>query len=417
MRFKIIIAIIFGGITAAHSQSVQTPYSYKGLGEIVYPGTINTNGMGGISVAYPSSYSYNLGNPALLALDNYATFDFGFSGESRFISNGTYKETNSSGNLSYACLNFPIQRNFWSSGLSVSPYSYVNYNVKTLQSINNSADTAIIHYKGTGGLNSLAWSNGFLFFNKLAVGARLSYMFGSKINETDVNISNAAAYNSALYEQYNIRDFAFGFGADYELAFSKSMILHIGAIYDGPANLNAQYDSRLERRQPNNDAVITSDTLIENQKGSIYLPQRYGGGLTLVKSRKWAFGVEYLSQNWSVFKNFNGSNDGLADSKRIASGIEFIPNATSVSSYLARVIYRAGIYYNRQQYMVDNNQVREIGINFGVSLPVSRPSLVNLAFQLGERGSNGKIAINESFIRFSLGLTYNDIWFIRRRID
>ena len=417
MRFKIVAVLLLSGITASYSQSVQTPFSYKGLGEIVYPGTINTNGMGGLTIAYPSSYSFNLNNPALLVLDGYATFDFGFSGESRFISNGTYKQTNSSGNLSYACLNLPIKRNFWSSGLSLSPYSYVNYNIKSLQSVVNSPDTANINYVGSGGINRLTWSNGFLLFNRLAIGARISYMFGANINQTEVSISGNKAYNSALYEQYNIRDFTYGFGADYQLSFSKTMTLHIGAIYDAAANLNTHFDSRLDRRQTDGNAIITSDTLIQNQKGAIYLPQRYGGGLTLVKSRKWAIGAEYLAQNWSEFKDYNGSNEGLVNSSRLATGIEFIPNANSVTSYFARVIYRAGAYYNQQQFLVDNNQVREIGINFGVSLPVSRPSLVNLAVQFGERGSNGKIAINESFIRFSLGLTYNDIWFIRRRID
>jgi hypothetical protein len=67
--------------------------------------------------------------------------------------------------------------------------------------------------------------------------------------------------------------------------------------------------------------------------------------------------------------------------------------------------------------VVNNDQIYDFGINFGVSLPVGQASLVNLALQYGQRDGSLTTAISENYIRFSLGLTVNDIWFYRRKID
>ena len=417
MKNKLLVFLLFWGTVSAYSQSTQTPFSSKGLGEIIYPGTINNLGMGGISIAYPSSYCYNLLNPAMLAINNYTTFDMGAAGETRNISNGSLSQNNTSGDLSFVSLGFPVKRGFWSSGFSLNPYSYLNYNISSREMINNSTDTAVVYYKGTGGINNLSWSNGFLFFKSLAIGAKVSYLFGSNISESVVNIPNKTAYTAALYDQNTVHDINLGLGIDYRLNLSTNYTIHLGGIYETPNTLNIKHTERLERRDVSSGQVKYADSLITNEKGSSYLPERFGAGVSLVRNGKWVFGLEYLAQNWSKYKNFYNSNDGLIDSRRYATGIEFIPNSASLTNYFARVIYRAGVYYNQQQFQVDLNQVNEFGINFGVSLPVSRPSLVNLALQFGSRSSNGKIAINENFIRISLGLTYNDIWFIRRRID
>ncbi|HLF35424.1 MAG TPA: hypothetical protein VI583_14360, partial [Cyclobacteriaceae bacterium] len=123
------------------------------------------------------------------------------------------------------------------------------------------------------------------------------------------------------------------------------------------------------------------------------------------------------AQDWSKYRNFNNSNDNLVNNSRYAGGIEFVPDMNSIDNYFLRAIYRAGFSYATTQYLVGNAPVNEIGINFGVSLPVSRTSLVNLAVQAGNRGNNTDLAIKENYLRISLGFTYNDKWFIRRRID
>ena len=92
---------------------------------------------------------------------------------------------------------------------------------------------------------------------------------------------------------------------DYLLSLSKNYSAHIGGIYEAQNNLNLRHSERLERRQPDNNVPITTDSLITDRKGSVYLPERIGFGLTFVKNSKWLIGFEYLSQNWSKFRNYD----------------------------------------------------------------------------------------------------------------
>ena len=68
-------------------------------------------------------------------------------------------------------------------------------------------------------------------------------------------------------------------------------------------------------------------------------------------------------------------------------------------------------------YKVNKDQIYDFGINFGVSLPVGQASLVNLALQYGQRDGSLDTSISESYFRISLGLTVNDVWFYRRKIE
>ncbi|MEQ9167020.1 MAG: hypothetical protein RLO12_12250, partial [Fulvivirga sp.] len=94
---------------------------------------------------------------------------------------------------------------------------------------------------------------------------------------------------------------------------------------------------------------------------------------------------------------------------------------SSVTSYLSRVTYKLGASYENTPYVVNNNntlnQVKDIGINFGWSLPVGRYSSFDMAFRFGKRGSVDKTLIEENYYKVYLGITFNDQWFIKRKYD
>jgi hypothetical protein len=119
MKFKFFfVSRLFVSIKG-FSQTSQTPYSSKGIGDVIYPGTISNIGMGGITIAYPSSYNFNPSKPALLSFNNFTTVEVGFTGERKAISNGSLTHHNGSGNLNYLSISFPVKNGFWSSGLSL----------------------------------------------------------------------------------------------------------------------------------------------------------------------------------------------------------------------------------------------------------------------------------------------------------
>ena len=80
--------------------------------------------------------------------------------------------------------------------------------------------------------------------------------------------------------------------------------------------------------------------------------------------------------------------------------------------------YRVGTTYINTPLMFGNNQLKEKNISFGFGFPIRKSQTkYDLAFILGERGTLENNLIKERFIRFGLTITYDGIWFVKRKYD
>jgi hypothetical protein len=404
------------------AQTTQSPYTALGIGDVLQPELVSNLGMGISSIAYPSGKNFNMINPAMLGTRGYFTsFEIGISGERRSINLDTLNQTNGSGNLNYLALAFPIKQSRISAGFGLAPYSYVNYNIVSQNQIDGIEEEASVNFKGEGGFNTVFFSTGFNVFKSLALGFKISYLFGSITEETIYDIDQPQSYSTALFESTKANDFLLGLGATYALKLNDRSQLFLAGIYELGNDLNVTRDERLEQRQKFTGLLLNSDTIIADQKETLRLPQKYGFGLTYVNP-KWLVSTDVVMQDWNEYTDLRRETaNPLVKSYRFGLGAEFIPDATSVSNYFNRMIYRAGISYELTPYNLNNGQIYDIGINFGVSLPVinrNAPSLISLAFQYGQRsGGGGDLAITENYFRLALGFTINDIWFYRRKIE
>jgi hypothetical protein len=419
VRYKLITAISLLISNYILAQSSQSPYSALGIGEIIQPSLISNIGMGGFSIAYPNSRHYNLMNPAFQGVkEAFTTFEAGYLGETRSITQYDLSQRNGSGNLLYLGICFPIKRGLWSSGFALVPYSYSNYNIITVGDIDGvENEEAVYNFRGEGGISNLFWSHGVKVTKNFSLGTKISYLFGSFDNETIIELDQPYSYNSALRESIRVRDFSIGFGAIYRIKTGANSSMYLGGIYDVQSNLNTTVFELLDRQQKGSGQVFSSDTVINDLKTDIVLPMKYGFGLSYVKGIKWLIGADFIAQQWESFKNAYGEINVLSNSYKVNMGFELIPDANSISSYLKRIIYRTGFYYEMTPYRVNNDQIYDFGINFGVSLPVAQASFVNLSLQYGQRDGHQVSSISENYFRLSLGLTVNDVWFYRRKID
>ena len=80
-------------------------------------------------------------------------------------------------------------------------------------------------------------------------------------------------------------------------------------------------------------------------------------------------------------------------------------------------------YYN-DYLVVNDTQLQEIGMSFGVSLPLmgsTTRSRLNLGTELGERGTTANGLIQEHYATVFLGVTITpdlrEQWFKKRRIE
>ena len=175
-----------------------------------------------------------------------------------------------------------------------------------------------------------------------------------------------------------------------------------------------------------NGAGLRLDSVyqINDQKGDIALPVSYSFGFILDNSAamgnssRWLIGVDYSNTKWSKYKFFN-EQDAVQDTWDVRIGGQMIPVAGK--SYWSNVAYRGGFMYGVDYVNVDN-VLPKWSISFGAGLPMrkvnysNQTTIINTSFEIGKRG-NSDNAVQESFFRFSLGLSMSDLWFRKRKYD
>lgn len=145
--------------------------------------------------------------------------------------------------------------------------------------------------------------------------------------------------------------------------------------------------------------------------------------MAISKGGRWSLGAEVNLQDWSKFSSVSSEDEGLGKAWKMALGGEFTPDPAAVDKFFKRITYRAGISMEKYPFLVENpenpgkfNQVRDFGINFGLSLPAGRSS-IDLGFRTGKRGNISETVLEETYWKIYFGITFNDQWFIRRKFD
>ena len=411
------------------AQLSRSPYTILGIGETQGMGLSNHEAMGGVGIAYGRPYHINNINPALLPMNVVTSFDIAAMGDRRMISSDSLNQRNASINISHLAFAFPVlvkgERGRWTFSIGLKPYSVVDYNIRTISQVAGSDDELEMSFSGDGGLNQAYFATGVRLFENLYAGFRAGYFFGSINDYTTVDpflIEDEdslflSQFKASYYRRTSFSDFGFSGGAAYVADLSDEMSLSIGGIYEFETDLSASRHERLDRRG-RNDQINFRDTIVSQEKGFITLPAKYGLGLALNKGINWALAVDFEMQDWTRYRTYDRQSGGLGKSYRFAAGFEFVPNYNSVTGYFQRVFYRTGFYYEQTPYLKNNHQIKEFGINFGVALPVSGGSLINLNVGYGQRGFSDASLIRENILKFGLGITFNDQrWFIRRKYD
>ncbi|MEO5600246.1 MAG: hypothetical protein ABIR06_04890 [Cyclobacteriaceae bacterium] len=414
------IALLF--TIKATGQAARSPYTSFGIGEPYGNALINHQGMGGVGVSQPQFFFINNQNPALLVFNAVQTvFQAGIVAERRTISGDTLSETSKGGNMNYLVTAFPIVPGKWTTSVGLMPYTSVNYRMQYIDDIIGSTNKVSVTEQGSGGLTQLYWSNGVRLTKEISVGLKASYIFSSIVNiykNQLIDSPQPVNYLAAVEEKSYVRDFSFGTGISFskDSLFSRQRYrVSFGAIYNFATDLNARKTDRLYRTTSIGDTTDVS-VLPTSTQGSYSIPSSYTIGLSLSRGLQWSLGSEFSYQNWSDFTNVNKQSGGLEQSWRIALGGEYTPDMFAAENYLKRLTYRAGISMEQNPFLVNNNPVKDIGINFGFSLPAGRSSL-DLAFKYGKRGNKAENILEENYFKIYFGITFNDQWFIRRKFD
>ncbi|MBX2840592.1 MAG: hypothetical protein KTR26_02380 [Flammeovirgaceae bacterium] len=415
----LILVLVMGFVTNAFGQGGNSPFSILGIGELVDKGNVRSVGMGGVGISSPHPLSGNIINPANLTYNQFTFFDLSLYTEYREVKSTNVSQTDVGGNIYNISFGFPVNKN-WGMAFGLRPVSAVNSKVSAINKIDGSGKFAKYEYFGDGGINQVYWSNGVSLFKGFSVGLEASLNFGSINKQTRSTIEDNADvtnYQINFYDRTTFSEFVFVPGISYSGKIGEKSIIRFGAVYQGTKEFGVKKLETMERLIPGSDDKVSVDTLRLNTEGNVTLPSDLKLGLTFEKEFNYLVSVDVAFQRWSDYKDFEG-RQGLLDARTLRIGGEWVPDYTSISSYLKRMTYRAGFAYKELPYLVNDNQLLDVSARFGLALPMNRGlSSIDMAFEYGRTQLNNQEFIKESYIRFYLGVTINDRWFIRRTFN
>jgi len=412
--FILICSLLIWNPINAQTGSV-SPYSRYGIGDILQDGFTNQTAMGGIGAALYTSYYINVVNPAALVADTSTLFEFGAKGEVRELGFGDQTTTLNSASFSYFALAFPIKKNKLSACFGLLPFTSVGYNIVVDEKDVPDFGNIKYKYEGTGGFNKAFLGAGYRINKNFSTGLSISYLFGTIENTTSLEFPNSTNYfNSRYISGVTANGFYANYGLLYQTRFKKDLEFKAGLTGSFATKVNATNNRFYYNYTISSfGGEILKDSIYNEQekRGNIRLPSTFRLGFTLGKSASWLAGMDFSYENWEKFENFE-SEDTLNNSYTFNIGGE---------KRTKKLVYRLGGRYTKTYLNLKETQLDDYGITFGIGLqkllPKRPPSSINLAIEIGQRGTNENNLLKEQYIRFHLGFTLTDSWFNRPKYD
>ena len=77
-----------------------------------------------------------------------------------------------------------------------------------------------------------------------------------------------------------------------------------------------------------------------------------------------------------------------------------------------------GASYSNTPLQFQDNQLKEMSVSFGFGIPVKKSvTKYDFSCTLGQRGTMEDNLIKEQFVRLGLSVSYDGIWFVKRKYD
>lgn len=421
--------LLIAVFSTAQSNS-NSPYTRYGFGQLTDQNFGNNKAMGGIAYGLRNGLQINASNPASYSAVDSLTFlfDAGMSLQNVNFNENGIKTNAKNSTVDYIAMQFRLTKGL---GLTAGflPYSIVGYNMLKVNKIPNSEDqygnttSQTSTYNGNGGLQQVFLGLGYNILNNLSVGVNFSYLYGDITHTVSTGFSNSNAFTSLWSEKIEVQDYKLDFGIQYTHKFKEKHAITLGGIYSFAKNLNSDGYKYIEKY---NDTTLESQS-VDSIANPCALPQTLGIGATYVYDNRLTIGADYTMQKWADVKfpttvdNKYISQEGqFSNRSKFSLGAEYLPNPIS-RNYLKRIRYRIGTYYATPYAKVDGQEgAREYGVSFGFGFPLhlyQARSILNISGQYIKVSPKVKGMLEENCFRINIGLTFNEHWFMKWKVD
>ena len=418
MKYIYLIIFLAGSPFIFAQSNTSSPYSIGGLGESAFKGNAINRHMGGLDIVSDSLHA-NINNPASLGDLKLVTYSLGLNYKSTKLSSNASNESVTSASINYLVVAIPTKK--FTFGFGILPATSVGYRLQSVidgEDINN----VVNRNEGYGGLNQTFISIGFKVFEFLNFGVSANYNFGKITNESSRQEQNID-FGTFFTKTSSLVGFNYRFATQLKIPLTSKVRLDAMAYYVPKNSLTATNESVYFTRSVTTQDLGDFENLdlaARNLKEtSISLGDQYSFGLGITKEKKWFVGGQYSQRNSADYVNNFISLDNItyANGSRLSFGGFYLPDYSSITSYWKRIVYRAGMRFEDTGVLFNNQPLKETGISFGVSLPMAGYSNANIGIEFGKRGSQDNGLIQESYWNLIVGLSLNDIWFIKRKFN
>lgn len=415
IKRTLVVAGLFLTFMAQAQDATSSPYSFYGLGDQKFKGTIENRSMGGLSV-FQDSIHVNLQNPAQYAHLKRTTLATAATYQTSTLKTNEQKENARRTNLDYLAFGFPMGK--FGAGFGLMPYTAVGYQVTSTAA---NADQLTRAYEGSGGVNK-AYLGGAYKINKyFSVGAELNYYFGS-IETTSLYAVEDVQYGTQEYNESQASGSSVNLGLTYKGKITDKMVAMGSLTYSPEGKVKLDNTRRISTVQVLADGgfnvVDPLDVAVENSNVALPSKISLGGGFGIPS--KWMVGTELTMSDDSSFGNrFNDiDNISFDNGMKYTVGGYITPNANSYSNYFNVITYRAGFKYEKTGLIVNTRSIEDVSITAGMGFPIGGNfSNINLGIEYGKRGTTASGLVQENYLNISVGLSFSDRWFVKRKID
>ncbi|MCI9845173.1 hypothetical protein [Flavobacterium pectinovorum] len=405
---KIILsACLLISFVSLAQQGTASPYSFYGIGDVRFKGTLENRSMAGVSVEQDSIH-LNVENPASYASLIQTTFTVGGTYGTSKIKTDSEKASATRSTFDYLLVGVPMGK--FGAGFGLIPVSSVGYKIRQDNSDIEGGKNS--QYEGKGGLNKVFLALAYKIKPNWNIGADMQYNFG-KIETSGIEAITGVSNATREISTSTLSGANFNIGTMYQTKIYKKMELFTSLAYTFGSNLTSDSERTTE---------VDGETPKETDLGSsvLKLPNKLTIGAGVGEARKWLVGTTLAFQGNGQFENYYNTSEDVHYEKyaKYAIGGYYLPNYASFTSYFSRITYRAGFKYEKIGLVVNNESIKDVGFTLGAGFPITGSfSNVNFGIEYGKKGTVSANLVQENYINFSLSFSFNDKWFVKSKFN
>jgi hypothetical protein len=430
-RVLLVVLLSTMAISGYAQSGTNSPYSQFGLGSLAEQASGFNRGMNGLAIGFHDGNQVNYINPASYAYVDSLTFlfDMGLSGQiTNFSENGT-KRNAKQANFEYAVAGFRLAKHLGMS-FGILPYTNVGYDYSSTGYVDSRNSVIYTNtYSGSGGLHQVYGGLGWAPFKNFSIGFNVGYLWG----EITRSISNSYSdnYANTLSKNYDaeVRSYMVSAGLQYDMKLSKKDILTIGLTYSLGHKIGGDPTCRVI--STNSQTSVSDSIVLGGNNLKLEVPHTFGVGFLYNHDNRLRLGADYNLQKWGSvsFPEYQTVSDNqvayvmndsyFKDRHKFTVGTDYVPDPTS-RSFFSRIHYRAGVSYATPYLKINGKDgPNEISGSIGFGIPIinsyNNRSILNISAQIAHSSADGMIT--ENIFRINIGLTFNEKWFQKWKVE